>query len=80
MVQLLLSIFKSARPIQTIKNLALFTGLIFTGWLFYPEKFIQAFLSVIIFSFLTSSVYIFNVILDAPSDKLHPLKKKRPIS
>jgi len=80
MAQLLLAIFRSARPIQVVKNLALFTGLIFTGWLFYPEKFIQALLAVIIFSLLTSSVYIFNDILDASSDKLHPLKKKRPIA
>lgn len=80
MVKLLFLIIKSARPIQIIKNLALFTGLIFTGWLFYPEKLFDAILGFIIFSILTSSVYIFNDILDVHSDKIHPLKKKRPIA
>ena len=80
MVKLLFLIIKSARPIQGIKNLALFTGLIFTGWLFYPEKFTLIILGFTIFSILTSSVYIFNDILDVHSDKIHPLKKKRPIA
>jgi len=80
MVKLLLLIFRAARPIQWIKNLALFTGLVFTGWLFYPEKCLRVILGFIIFSILTSSVYIFNDILDVPSDKIHPLKKKRPIA
>jgi 4-hydroxybenzoate polyprenyltransferase len=79
-VKLSYFIFKSARPRQWIKNLAVFTGLVFTGWLFYPEKFFRALLAFFIFSILTSSVYIFNDILDAPSDREHPLKKKRPIS
>jgi len=73
-------ILVSARPVQWIKNLSLFTGLVFTGWLFYPGKFLQVSLAVIIFSILTSSVYIFNDILDAPRDKLHPLKKNRPVA
>ncbi len=54
--------------------------MVFTGWLFYPEKFFRALLAFLIFSVLTSSVYIFNDILDAPSDREHPLKKKRPIA
>ncbi|PIS09283.1 decaprenyl-phosphate phosphoribosyltransferase [Candidatus Beckwithbacteria bacterium CG10_big_fil_rev_8_21_14_0_10_34_10] len=80
MVQILFLIIRSARPIQWIKNLALFTGLIFTGWLFYPDKFIRVFIAAIIFSILTSAVYIFNDLLDIEQDKLHPLKKNRPLA
>src|SRR5690606_39101515 len=29
---------------------------------------------------VTSCVYVVNDIIDAPQDKLHPFKKKRPIS
>lgn len=54
--------------------------MIFTGWLFYPEKFLRAGIAFIIFSLLTAGVYIFNDILDVPSDKIHPLKKGRPIA
>lgn len=73
-------ILTSARPTQWIKNLALFTGLVFTGWLFLPDKFIKVLGAVLIFSILTSSVYIFNDILDVAKDRLHPLKKTRPIA
>jgi 4-hydroxybenzoate polyprenyltransferase len=80
MAKLFKYVIVSARPIQWVKNISLFTGLVFTGWLFYPEKFFSVFLAAVIFSILTSSVYIFNDILDAPKDRLHPLKKKRPIA
>lgn len=80
MAELLSLILISARPIQWLKNLVLFTGLVFTGWLFISEKFFPVFLATIIFSILTSSVYIFNDIFDASKDRLHPLKKNRPIA
>lgn len=80
MVQSLYLLVKTARPTQWLKNLSLFTALVFTGWLFIPEKFSLVFKAVIIFSFLTSSVYIFNDLVDAPSDRLHPFKKNRPIA
>lgn len=34
----------------------------------------------VIFSILTSSVYIFNDIMDAPLDRKHPYKRRRPIA
>lgn len=80
MVKYFSLIIKSARPAQVLKNLALFTGIVFSGWLFIPEKFLTVLWAIVVFSILTSSVYIFNDILDAPADKLHPLKRKRPIA
>lgn len=80
MAEFLYNLIVSARPIQWLKNLVLFTGLIFTGWLFIPEKFFRLSGAVIIFSILTSVVYIFNDLVDAPTDRLHPLKKNRPIA
>ncbi len=80
MVKLLSLLLISARPIQWLKNVLLFTGLVFTGWLFIPEKFVKVLLATIIFSFVTSAIYIFNDILDMPKDRLHPLKKDRPLA
>ncbi len=73
-------LFKASRPRQWLKNLSLYTGLIFSGWLFWPEKFITVTAAVGIFSILTSSVYLFNDLVDLKSDQNHPFKKKRPIA
>lgn len=80
MGKLLYYLIISARPVQWLKNFVLFTGLVFTGWFFIPEKFFPVLLAAIIFSILTSSVYIFNDIFDISKDQLHPLKKSRPIA
>lgn len=70
----------SSRPIQWLKNAVLFTGLVFTGWLFVPDKFLKVFWAALIFSILSSAIYIFNDLIDSKKDKLHPLKKNRPIA
>ena len=80
MGQLLYSILKTTRPRQWIKNLAVFTPIIFTGQLFNGAAFWQSFWAFIALCFLSSSNYIFNDILDAPHDRKHPFKKFRPIA
>ncbi len=69
-----------ARPIHWVKNLALFGALLLTGTLFEKGLFYDVFIAFISFSFATSATYIFNDIVDAKSDKLHPVKKQRPIA
>ena len=54
--------------------------LVFSGNLFIEEKFWLALRSVFIFTILTSAVYIINDIVDFPRDRLHPIKKNRPIA
>ncbi len=73
-------LINSARPRQWLKNLSLFTGIVFSGWLFIPGKFLIIIYTTISFSILTSAVYILNDIIDIPKDKLHPLKKNRPLA
>jgi len=74
------NIFISARPKQWIKNLSIFVGITFSGWLFIPDKFLLALLAFVNFCLLSSTIYIFNDILDLSSDRLHPVKRKRPIA
>lgn len=80
MVQLLCDFVKTVRPKQTLKNLALFAPLVFSGNLFVLEKFLIILGCAVVFSILTSSVYIFNDIIDLPGDRRHPFKKNRPIA
>jgi len=71
---------RSIRPRQTLKNLSLLAPLIFSGRLFTDNYFLITVWAIIIFSIATSSLYLINDIIDLPRDRLHPLKKKRPIA
>lgn len=52
----------------------------FSGYLFDGESFLRTLWCTIVFTILTSSIYIFNDIIDLPRDKIHPFKSKRPIA
>ena len=80
MVETLVLVFKSARPRQWLKNLALFAPLVFTGGLFEVELFWRVAFAAVLFSATASAIYLFNDVIDAPADKLHPFKSKRPIA
>ncbi len=80
MAKLGYELLKAARPRQALKNLSLFTGLVFSGWLFIPEKFFTVVAAALIFSLLTGSIYIFNDIIDLQSDQKHPFKRLRPLA
>lgn len=80
MVKQGIAILKTLRPRQWLKNLTLFAGILFTGQLFRPLDFYTVVEAFFIFCMVTSSVYVFNDIVDAPRDRLHPFKRKRPIA
>ncbi len=73
-------IFKAARPAHWTKNLALFAALVFTGNLFDKLLFIKVGEAFLVFCLATSATYIFNDIIDVKLDRLHPIKKNRPIA
>ena len=73
-------VIKIARPVHWVKNLALFAALIFSGNLFSPTHQLIVFLAFLSFNFAASATYIFNDINDAAQDRLHPIKKNRPIA
>ena len=59
-----------------IKNFLIFIPLIFTNNLFITEELLITIISFFIFSMASSSVYLFNDIIDFQVDKLSDLKKK----
>jgi len=68
------------RPGQWIKNSLVFAAIIFNGELFNPDLFTISLYGFIVFSLLSSASYLINDIIDAKYDRLHPLKKYRPIA
>lgn len=71
---------QALRVAQWLKNLAVFAAILFTGKLFTPFLFYLSFLTFIILSLLSSGSYLINDILDIQKDKNHPFKKYRPIA
>jgi 4-hydroxybenzoate polyprenyltransferase len=74
------AIIEALRPNQWIKNLSLFAAAILTGQLFNPQVFSASFWAFICFCLLSSSSYLINDLLDIEKDRLHPIKKNRPLA
>ncbi len=70
----------SSRPRQWLKNLSVFAAVFFGGRLLNQVDFLTIFFVFIIFSILSSSVYLFNDVVDAKADKVHFSKKNRPVA
>ena len=68
------------RPQQWVKNAFLVAPLIFSKRLFGVEYLVTTFLALIVFSLVSSAVYIVNDIADREADRQHPKKNKRPIA
>lgn len=78
-------ILRSARPRQWLKNLSIYAAALFWGNLFEPppHAFSTFFLvskAVILFCMVSSATYLINDVVDAPKDRVHPIKKDRPIA
>ncbi len=71
---------RALRPRQWIKNAVVFAPLVFHGVLFNPSYFFKAFLAFLYFCGVASASYLINDIWDAQRDRLHPVKKNRPIA
>jgi 4-hydroxybenzoate polyprenyltransferase len=79
-VDQLVLILKSVRVTQWVKNVVVFAPILFSGFLFVPGYFVKVAWACFLFCLLSSAIYIFNDIVDVPSDRLHPFKKNRPIA
>ena len=80
MVGRLRATIRLMRPRQWTKNLALFVGLVFAQQLFTLTSFERATVAFLVFCLASSSVYIFNDLLDLERDRQHPVKSKRPLA
>jgi len=72
--------FRVLRVNQWLKNLVIFTSIIFSGKLFNINLLVNTVEAFFIFCLLSSASYVLNDIIDYPFDKKHSIKKNRPIA
>lgn len=73
-------LLRSLRPVQWVKNLVVFAGLIFSRHFDKPDDILRSLGVFGVFCSLASAIYLFNDIRDRDSDRSHPQKKSRPIA
>lgn len=72
-------LLRTARPRQWLKNFSVFAAPVFSGLLFKDEVFFGAMKSFLAFCAISSAAYFINDLTDVEKDRLHPVKKNRPI-
>ena len=70
----------SLRPKQWPKNLLVFAGIVFSLNLFNLSDLLRTLAGFVVFCLLAGVVYLVNDLLDVEKDRLHPLKRLRPIA
>jgi 4-hydroxybenzoate polyprenyltransferase len=68
------------RPAQWVKNLFVLLPIFFSGNMDKLVYWAPALYTLIAFSLAAGGVYALNDVIDAPNDRLHPSKCKRPIA
>ena len=68
------------RPFQWVKNIILFLPMFFAQEIGDTDRLWNVAILFAGFCLLTSGVYIFNDLMDAGEDRLHPVKRFRPIA
>lgn len=63
-----------------IKNILIFVPLMFAGALFSQDKLMQVIIGFVMFSLVSSIVYILNDVRDIDKDRQHPTKRFRPLA
>lgn len=76
----LLALLKAMRPKQWTKNVTLFIAITFSGHLLLFNEFERTLLAFLAFCLASSTIYLFNDLLDIEKDRQHPVKCKRPLA
>jgi len=70
----------SLRPSHWVKNLLIFAPPFFAAKLFFDDSFLKGLCLFFAFSAVASCVYVINDLTDRDEDRMHPVKKMRPIA
>lgn len=74
------ALIRLIRPKQWVKNIFVFTGVLFGEVYRMEETLLLASLAALSFCLISSAVYTFNDLIDKEQDKRHPKKKLRPLA
>ena len=72
--------FVALRPRQWTKNLLLFAGIVFAAQLGDAGRWSAALTAFVAYCAASSAAYLVNDVRDVESDRLHPVKRLRPIA
>ncbi|MCA9371866.1 UbiA prenyltransferase family protein [Candidatus Woesebacteria bacterium] len=76
----LLTYARALRVNQWIKNVIIYSSILFAGKLFDTNLFLISTWAVVIYCLLSSASYLLNDIIDYQYDKKHPTKRFRPVA
>ena len=68
------------RPRQWTKNLLLFAGIVFAAELGDGARWLEAIAAFVAYCAASSAAYLVNDVRDAAADRLHPVKRTRPVA
>ncbi len=71
---------ETLRPRQWTKNVVIFAGLIFDGQFLQAYPFLRVLAATLLFCLVSGITYTINDLLDVEADRLHPIKKNRPVA
>jgi 4-hydroxybenzoate polyprenyltransferase len=72
--------FAAMRPRQWPKNLLVFAGIVFAAQLGDPVRWAEALAAFAAYCAVSSAAYLLNDVRDVEQDRLHPVKRQRPIA
>jgi len=74
------AVLVAMRPRQWSKNLLVFAGLVFAAKLGDPLRWLEACVCFVAYCAISSASYLANDVRDRDDDRLHPVKRSRPIA
>jgi 4-hydroxybenzoate polyprenyltransferase len=74
------AVLAALRPRQWTKNLLLFAGIIFAAKLGDGWRWLDALAAFAAYCAASSAAYLVNDVRDAPHDRVHPVKRLRPVA
>lgn len=74
------ALLAALRPRQWTKNLLLFAGILFAAKLGDAHRWVEAGAAFVAYCAASSAAYLVNDVRDRHADRLHPVKRRRPIA